>query len=76
VGHTIVCTEQVKQHLTAIERKYPSLIPQRGEEELERFLLAHNPRFLKILEEGERNIRETGGIPHEQFWAKVEQEAH
>jgi len=45
-----------------------------GEEELERFLLAHHPEFLRILEEGERNIRETGGIPHVQFWAEVEQE--
>lgn len=44
------------------------------EEDLERFLLAHNPKFMKILEDAERNIRETGGIPHEQFWAEVEQE--
>jgi prevent-host-death family protein len=45
------------------------------EEDLERFLLAHNPKFMKILEDAERNIRETGGIPHEQFWTEVEREA-
>jgi prevent-host-death family protein len=44
-------------------------------DELERLLLAHTPRFRQLLDDAERRIRETGGIPHEQFWNAVDAEA-
>jgi prevent-host-death family protein len=44
-------------------------------EDLERFVLAHTPRFRRLLEAAERRIAETGGVPHEAFWAAVEAEA-
>jgi len=45
------------------------------EEELERMILAHSPKFQKILKAGKKQIRETGGIRHEDFWREVEAEA-
>jgi antitoxin (DNA-binding transcriptional repressor) of toxin-antitoxin stability system len=45
------------------------------EDELERLILAYSPRFQHILSTARREIRETGGIPHEDFWHEVEAEA-
>ncbi|HBK66547.1 MAG TPA: type II toxin-antitoxin system Phd/YefM family antitoxin [Cyanobacteria bacterium UBA11166] len=41
-------------------------------DELERFLLAHNPKFMQLIEEADRRIEETGGIKHEDFWKLVD----
>lgn len=43
------------------------------EEELERLLLANNPQFQQVLEGADRQIQETGGIQHDDFWKLVEQ---
>ncbi len=41
------------------------------DDELERLLLAHSPKFQALLEKSRRQIEETGGIPHKQFWEEV-----
>jgi prevent-host-death family protein len=41
------------------------------DEELERLVLAHSPKFRAMLDQSRRQIAETGGIPHEQFWNEV-----
>src|SRR3979411_2242030 len=46
------------------------------EDELERLVLAHSPKFQALLDKSRRQIEETGGIPHEQFWREVEAERH
>jgi hypothetical protein len=43
-------------------------------DELERLILAHSPKFQRILNTGMKQIRETGGIGHEDFWRRVETE--
>jgi prevent-host-death family protein len=43
--------------------------------ELERLILAHSPKFQALLDKSRRQIEETGGIPHEQFWRELEVEA-
>jgi prevent-host-death family protein len=43
-------------------------------DELERLVLAYSPKFQAILNTGRNEIRETGGIPHEDFWRQVEAE--
>lgn len=43
-------------------------------DELERLVLAYSPKFQAILNAGRNEIRETGGIPHEDFWRQVEAE--
>ena len=42
-----------------------------NEEDLDRFLLANNPRFRRILEKGKTQIRAGKGIPHREFWKRV-----
>ena len=44
------------------------------EEELERLVLAYTPKFQGILEAAREQIRETGGVPHEEFWQEMEAE--
>ena len=41
------------------------------EEELERFVLAHTPKFRRLIDSAEERIKETGGIKHEDFWKSV-----
>src|SRR5205807_5784594 len=51
------------------------LLAVTDEDELERLVLAHSPKFQAILDKSRRQIDETGGIPHEQFWREVEAES-
>ncbi len=51
------------------------LLAVSDEDELERLVLAHSPKFLALLDKSRRQIEETGGIPHEQFWRQVEAES-
>jgi prevent-host-death family protein len=41
------------------------------EDELERLVLAHTPRFRKLLDAAEKRIETEGGISHRDFWAIV-----
>lgn len=51
------------------------LLSVEDEEELERLILAYTPRFRAILDAARQQIRETGGIEHEEFWQEMEAEA-
>src|SRR5438128_11666322 len=44
------------------------LLAVTDEDELERQVLAHSPKFQALLDKSHRQIEETGGIPHEVFW--------
>ena len=48
------------------------LVAVTDEDELERLVLAHSPRFQALLDKSRRQIEETGGIPHDVFWRDVE----
>src|SRR5271157_4290857 len=48
------------------------LLTVTDDDELERLVLAHSPKFQELLDKSRRQIEETGGIPHEQFWQEVE----
>ena len=50
------------------------LLSIEDEEELERLVLAYTPKFQGILEAARAQIRETGGIAHEEFWQELEEE--
>jgi prevent-host-death family protein len=50
------------------------LVAVRDDDELERLVLAHSPKFQALLDKSRRQIDETGGIPHEQFWREVKAE--
>src|SRR5437660_2864371 len=51
------------------------LLAVTAEDELERLVLAHSPKFQALLDKSRRQIDETGGIPHEQFWREVKAES-
>jgi prevent-host-death family protein len=51
------------------------LLAVTDEDELERLVLAHSPKFQAILDKSRRQIEKTGGIPHDDFWREVEAEA-
>ncbi len=44
----------------------------KDDDDLERLLMAHNPKLRKIVQEGLKNIRETGGLSEEDLWAGLE----
>jgi prevent-host-death family protein len=51
------------------------LVAVTEEDELEGLVLAHSPKFQKILAKSRRQIEEEGGIPHDVFWREVEAES-
>ena len=50
------------------------LLAVTDDDELERLVLGHSPKFQALLDKSRRQIVETGGIPHEQFWQEVKAE--
>ena len=50
------------------------LLSVEDEDEIERLILAYSPKFQKILSTARQQVRETGGIRHEDFWREVEME--
>ena len=49
-------------------RPAAALVAVSDEEELERLVLAHTPRFMAILDSAKRRIRKGKGIKHDDFW--------
>ena len=47
------------------------LLSVSNEQELERLVLAHTPRFMALLDSAEKRIRKRGGIRHKDFWEAV-----
>jgi prevent-host-death family protein len=50
------------------------LVAVADDDELERLVLAHSPKFQALLAKSRRQIEETGGIPHDEFWRQVKAE--
>ena len=44
------------------------LVAVSDEEELERLVLAHTPRFAALLDAAHDRIKKSGGVKHEDFW--------
>lgn len=51
------------------------LLAVANEDELERLVLAHSPKFQTLLDKSRHQIEETGGIPHDVFWRGVAAES-
>lgn len=47
------------------------LLPVTSEDDLERLLMANSSELSQLLEEADRRISRTGGIPHDEFWMRV-----
>lgn len=50
------------------------LLSVEDEDELDRLTLAYSPKFQKLLTLARQQIKEHGGIPHDDFWKKVEKD--
>lgn len=50
------------------------LLAVTDDDELERLVLAHSPKFQAILNQSRRQIDKSGGIPHEEFWGELDAE--
>ncbi len=48
------------------------LVPVETEGDVERLLMADNKQLMEILAESDRQIDATGGIPHDEFWKRVD----
>jgi prevent-host-death family protein len=48
------------------------LVSVSDQDDLDSILLACSPRFQKLLERSNRQIDKSGGIPHDEFWQRVE----
>lgn len=81
----IASVADVKARLSAYlneSQKGPVIVTRNGkpvavllavtdEDELERLVLAHSPKFQAILDTSRRQIETSGSIPHEDFWREV-----
>ncbi len=50
------------------------LLAMQDEDEIERMILAYSPKFQRILQTAEQQIRVGQGIPHKEFWQEIEKE--
>jgi prevent-host-death family protein len=50
------------------------LLAVQDEDELERLILAYSPNLHALLEAARRQIQETGGVRHDEFWQAVEED--
>lgn len=48
------------------------LVSLEDEDEIERMVLAYSPKFQSILQAAKQQIRQEGGIKHEDFWQEIE----
>ena len=76
---------QVKDQLSAYvqeSQKSPIIITKNGkpvalltglkeDADVDTLMLAHDPRFIKILEEARARVQGNGGVKHDGFWKAV-----
>ena len=71
--------EFLKAHETVVimegDRPRALLMPVEDTDDLERLLSARRVDLATLLDEADRRIDESGGIPHGDFWATVESKA-
>jgi prevent-host-death family protein len=61
--------------ITKNGRPVAALVAITDEDELERLVMAHTPRLRRLLEDAAERVKRGGGIPHDEFWRQVAEEA-
>jgi prevent-host-death family protein len=51
------------------------LLGVHDEDEIERMVLAYSPKFRRIMQTAEKQIKEGKGISHQEFWHDVEKKS-
>jgi prevent-host-death family protein len=67
-------SEQGPVIVTRNGRPVAALLAVHDDEELERLVLAHSTRLRALLETARQQIREGGGISHDDLWRELEGE--
>lgn len=62
--------------ITQNEKTVAVLLAPRDEEDLERLVLAHSPRFQALLDQSRQSIKAGKGLSRDEFWQAVEQRSH
>lgn len=64
-------SKQAPVVVTRNGRPAAELLSVEDEDEIERLTLAYSPKLKKILTLARRQIKEQGGIPHDDFWKEI-----
>jgi len=48
------------------------LLSMKDEDEIERMVLAYSPKFQRIVQLAEQQIRDGKGIDHQEFWQEID----
>jgi prevent-host-death family protein len=59
--------------ITQNGKKVAVLLAPRDDDDLERLVLAHSPRFQALLDRSEQSIEAGKGLSRDEFWQAVEQ---
>ena len=70
----IKASEESPVVVTKNGRPVAVLIGISDEDEIERLLLAHSKKLRTLLEAAETRMQTTGGVPHDEFWRRVDAE--
>jgi prevent-host-death family protein len=57
-------------------RPVAMIIPIENDDDLDSLLLAHNPRFIQLLEEARQRVRSTGGVSLTEFRQRLEERSN
>jgi prevent-host-death family protein len=68
----VEATEEGPVVVTRNGRPVAVLVAAEGDDEVEDLLLAHSPRLRRILDASRQQIAQGSGLPHEEFWRRVE----
>ena len=60
-------------HTPAAETRSRETLRQPDDDDLERLILAHSPRFQTLLEKSRRSIQSGKGLTSDEFWTAVKQ---
>ena len=48
------------------------LVPIKSKDDVERFVMANNAELMKLLDDASRRVKKSGGIPHDEFWKRID----
>jgi prevent-host-death family protein len=61
--------------ITKNGRAVAALVAITDDDELESLVLSHTPRLRQLPDEAAARIKKGGGIPHDEFWQQVAEDA-
>ena len=48
------------------------LVPVTSADEAERWVMANNEELFRLLDAASQRVKKTGGIPHDEFWKRID----